>query len=125
MPFSTKNLFIGRQRDYATFKRTMRFYQPRATLSTFEIVTPPTCGHSPSYLSCMIKNAASWYLEKQGAPPTSGSLHRRMLSRSSKKAPAWGHAPAAEMLRTWPDPDEAGGNLPQNWKPFQQTNHQR
>src|SRR5574338_484089 len=32
---------------------------------------------------------------------------------------------ATVMLRTRSDSDESGGYLPQNWKPFQQTNHER
>src|SRR5437870_7563521 len=30
-----------------------------------------------------------------------------------------------EMLRLWTDADETGGQLPQNWKPVQQTNYKR
>jgi hypothetical protein len=29
------------------------------------------------------------------------------------------------VLRAWADPDEPSGNLSQNWKPFQQTKHDR
>src|SRR5215831_21177709 len=32
---------------------------------------------------------------------------------------------AVKMLRSGADADEAGGNLSQNWKPFQQTKHDR